>query len=108
MKRRKASWLCETPDYSKTYCMETGTITDNLLKTKYKDFPEQLALSLRECRIIPAKFDCKCAETGIPLLKGDDVLWFWGLRRVFCLTSNKAKEYLKLLKKYPGIKDDWW
>jgi len=43
-------------------------------------------------RLIIAKFDSTCAETGVKLKKGDTIIYDSDTKKAYSLTSNTAKK----------------
>lgn len=46
-----------------------------------------------DARIIKAKFDSKCAETGQVIPKGVNCLYFPLTKKIFALDSNEADQW---------------
>lgn len=44
-------------------------------------------------RVIRAKFDSKCAETGLEIKKGDSCIYYPSCKQVFHVNSKQAHEY---------------
>ena len=48
-------------------------------------------------RVITARYDCICAETGKEIKKGDQCLYYPIGKSVFSLESNQYYEYKKMV-----------
>jgi len=44
-------------------------------------------------RVITAKFDSKCAETGNVIKKGDKCVFYPSSKQIFTMDSKQAQEY---------------
>ena len=44
-------------------------------------------------RVIQARFESKCAETGKVIKKGEECIYYPLARKVFCVDSKTAQDY---------------
>ena len=54
-----------------------------------------MAQYTRDPRVMTSRFDTVCAETGKPIKKGEDCVYYPAAKKVYRMDSNQAEEYRK-------------